>query len=129
MLTAIFRWIDRNLLELGREMRLSYLPPLMVYCAAGVSGLTGIVGTFFVKDYLGLSASFLAALGFWAVGVELRGPRLVGEVGTGEVGIAEVEEEVPAPEEEEEPCWSGVVVLFSTATTFHPSFLSSVVIR
>jgi MFS family permease len=47
-------------------MRLSYLPPLMVYLAAGVSGLTGIVGTFFVKDYLGLSAAFLAALGFWA---------------------------------------------------------------
>ena len=66
MLHAIYRWFDRNLLELGREMRLSYLPPLMVYCAAGVSGLTGIVGTFFVKDYLGLSAAFLAALGFWA---------------------------------------------------------------
>jgi len=66
VLHAIYRWIDRNLLELGREMRLSYLPPLMVYCAAGVSGLTGIVGTFFVKDYLGLSAAFLAALGFWA---------------------------------------------------------------
>ncbi|MBL8425356.1 MAG: hypothetical protein JNK06_17955 [Candidatus Accumulibacter phosphatis] len=47
-------------------MRLSYLPPLMVYVAAGVSGLTGIVGTFFVKEYLGLSAAFLAALGFWA---------------------------------------------------------------
>jgi hypothetical protein len=66
VLHALYRWIDRNLLELGREMRLSYLPPLMVYCAAGVSGLTGIVGTFFVKDYLGLSAAFLAALGFWA---------------------------------------------------------------
>lgn len=66
MPNAVFRWIDRNLLELGREMRLSFLPPLMVYCAAGVSGLTGIVGTFFVKDYLGLSAAFLAALGFWA---------------------------------------------------------------
>ncbi len=38
----------------------------MVYMAAGISGLTGIVGTFFVKDYLGLSAAFLAALGFWA---------------------------------------------------------------
>jgi hypothetical protein len=47
-------------------MRLSYLPPLMVYLAAGVSGLTGIVGTFFVKEYLGISAEFLAALGFWA---------------------------------------------------------------
>jgi MFS family permease len=66
VLTGACRWIDRNILELGRELRLSYLPPLMVYLAAGVSGLTGIVGTFFVKDYLGLSAAFLAALGFWA---------------------------------------------------------------
>jgi MFS family permease len=63
---AVAQWLDRNILELGREMRLSYLPPLMVYMAAGISGLTGIVGTFFVKDYLGLSAAFLAALGFWA---------------------------------------------------------------
>ena len=66
MLTGIVHWIDRNILSLGREMRLSYLPPLMVYVAYGISGLTGIVGTFFVKDYLGLSAAFLAALGFWA---------------------------------------------------------------
>jgi hypothetical protein len=63
---AAWHWLDRNFFELGREMRLSYLPPLMVYVAAGISGLTGIVGTFFVKDYLGLSAEFLAALGFWA---------------------------------------------------------------
>lgn len=63
---ALWRWFDENIFELGREMRLSYLPPLMVYMAAGVSGITGIVGTFFVKDYLGLSAAFLAALGFWA---------------------------------------------------------------
>src|SRR3989344_6681465 len=60
------RWIDENIFSLGREMRLSYLPPLMVYLAAGIAGLTSIVGTFFVKDYLGLSAEFLAALGFWA---------------------------------------------------------------
>ncbi len=66
LLRKVSGWLDRNILELGREMRLSYLPPLMVYLAAGVSGLTGIVGTFFVKDYLGLSAEFLAALGFWA---------------------------------------------------------------
>ncbi|MBD3610692.1 MAG: hypothetical protein HUJ30_09105, partial [Gammaproteobacteria bacterium] len=59
-------WIDRYVLELGREFRLSYLPPLMVYMAYGISGLTGIVGAFFVKDYLGLSAEFLAALLFWA---------------------------------------------------------------
>ena len=60
------RWIDTTILDLGRQVRLSYLPPLMVYLAAGVSGLTAIVGTFFVKDYLGLSAAFLAGLAFWA---------------------------------------------------------------
>ena len=59
-------WIDRNFLALGREMRLSYLPPLMVYVAAGISGLTAIVATFYVKERLGLSAEFLAGLGFWA---------------------------------------------------------------
>jgi hypothetical protein len=62
---AVLGWIDRNILALGREMRLSYLPPLMVYAAAGISGLTAIVGTFYVKEQLGLSAEFLAALGFW----------------------------------------------------------------
>jgi len=66
MLKKLYYWVDRNILELGREMRLSFLPPLMVYMAYGISGLTGIVGTFFVKDYLGLSAEFLAALMFWA---------------------------------------------------------------
>ncbi|MGR9106565.1 MAG: hypothetical protein ACU843_06485 [Gammaproteobacteria bacterium] len=60
-------WFERTILDLGRQFRLSYLPPLMVYLSAGVSGLTGIVGTFFVKEYLGLSAEFLAALGFWAM--------------------------------------------------------------
>ncbi|MCG6895811.1 MAG: hypothetical protein LJE61_11245 [Thiocapsa sp.] len=67
MWTRAYRWLDRTVLELGREVRLSYLPPLMVYLAAGVSGLTAIVGTFFVKDYLGLSAELLAALAFWAM--------------------------------------------------------------
>ncbi len=64
-LSLITRWFNANILALGREMRLSYLPPLMVYVAAGVSGLTGIVGTFYVKEKLGLSAEFLAMLGFW----------------------------------------------------------------
>jgi hypothetical protein len=67
MALTLRRWIDRNILELGRELRLSYLPPLMVYMAAGISSLTGIVGTFFVKDYLNLSIAFLAALSFWMV--------------------------------------------------------------
>jgi hypothetical protein len=59
-------WFDNNIIGLTRQMRLSYLPPLMVYMAAGISGLTGIVGTFFIKDYLDLPAEFLAMLGFWA---------------------------------------------------------------
>jgi hypothetical protein len=47
-------------------VRLSYLPPLLVYAAYGVSGLTGIVGAFFVKDFLDVSAAFVAGLAFWA---------------------------------------------------------------
>jgi hypothetical protein len=62
----IWRWFDDTFLDLGRQFRWSYLPPLMVYLAAGVSGLTAIVGTFFIKDYLDLSAAFLAGLAFWA---------------------------------------------------------------
>jgi len=65
MLSRVFRWFERTVIELGREVRLSFLPPLMVYLAYGASNVTSIVGTFFVKDYLGLSAEFLAALGFW----------------------------------------------------------------
>ena len=47
-------------------MRWSYLPPLMVYLAAGISGFTGIIESFFVIEQLGLSAAFLAGLAFWA---------------------------------------------------------------
>ena len=65
-LNTVSRWMDENVRSLGRDMRWSFLPPLMVYMAAGVQGLTGIVGTFFVKERLGLSAEFLAALAFWA---------------------------------------------------------------
>ncbi|MEZ5603024.1 MAG: hypothetical protein R3E41_02175 [Burkholderiaceae bacterium] len=53
------RWFDANVLSLeGRDMRLSYLPPLMVYMASGISGLTAIVGTFFVKGISGCRPSF-----------------------------------------------------------------------
>ena len=62
----LWRWFDDTFLDLGRQFRWSYLPPLMVYLAAGVSGLTSIVGTFFIKEYLDLSAAFLAGLAFWA---------------------------------------------------------------
>jgi len=60
------QWFARTVLDLRRQFRWSFLPPLMVYFAAGISGITSIVGAFFVKDYLGLSAAFLAGLAFWA---------------------------------------------------------------
>jgi hypothetical protein len=65
-LTAAQAWFERTFIDIFRQLRWSFLPPLMVYFAAGISGLTAIVGTFFVKEYLGLSAAFLAALTFWA---------------------------------------------------------------
>jgi hypothetical protein len=64
--SRLWRWIKNDFLGIAREMRWSYLPPLMVYFAAGVSGFTGIIESFFVKEELGLTAAFLAGLGFWA---------------------------------------------------------------
>ena len=59
-MNKVFKFLDETLIDLGRQFKWSYLPPLMIYMAAGISGLTGIVGIFFVKDYLNLSAAFLA---------------------------------------------------------------------
>ena len=61
-----WRWFVGDFLGIFREMRWSYLPPLMVYLAAGISAFTGIIESFFVKEQLGLSAEFLAGLAFWA---------------------------------------------------------------
>jgi BT1 family protein len=63
---ALEVWLQATFVDPARQWRWSFLPPLMVYLAAGVSGLTAIVGTFFVKEHLGLAASFLAGLTFWA---------------------------------------------------------------
>lgn len=63
----VWRWIDSTFIDLIREFRWSYLPPLMIYLAFGVQGLTAIAGTFFIKEYLDLSAAFLASLGFWTI--------------------------------------------------------------
>ena len=63
---SLWRWFTKDFLGIVWEMRWSYVPPLMVYLAAGVSGFTGIIESFFVKEELGLSAAFLASLGFWA---------------------------------------------------------------
>ena len=68
--SALFKkflnWLKNDFFGIVKEMRWSYLPPLMVYLAAGISGFTGIIESFFVKENLGLSAAFLASLGFWA---------------------------------------------------------------
>lgn len=64
--TCLWRWLREDFFGIVREMRWSYVPPLMVYLAAGVSSFTGIIESFFIKEKLGLSAEFLAALGFWA---------------------------------------------------------------
>jgi hypothetical protein len=62
----LWRWFIDDFLGIAREMRWTYVPPLMIYFAAGISGFTGIIESFFVKEQLGLSAAFLASLGFWA---------------------------------------------------------------
>ena len=62
---AAFTWADPALLELRRQMRWAYLPPLMIYLADGISSTTGIGGTFSSRN-LGQSAAFLASLGFGA---------------------------------------------------------------
>jgi hypothetical protein len=59
-------WYQKDFLGVIQQARWSYLPPLMVYFAAGVSGFTGIIESFFVKENLGLNPAFLAGLGFWA---------------------------------------------------------------
>lgn len=66
IIQQIKTWLFDDFLGIVREMRFSYLPPLLVYFAFGVSGFTGIVESFYVKEELGLSAAFLAGLGFWA---------------------------------------------------------------
>jgi len=57
--------LDDSVLQPIRAMRLRYLPLLMIYFAAGASGLAGIAESFWVKEELGLSAEALVALGVW----------------------------------------------------------------
>lgn len=59
-------WFQSDFPGVIRQLRWCYLPPLLVYFAAGVSGFTGIIESFFVKENLGLNPAFLASLGFWA---------------------------------------------------------------
>lgn len=63
--TAKAIWVNEFVAPV-KSIKISYLPPLMVYFAAGVSGLTGVVESFFVAKVLGLEANFLAVLAYWA---------------------------------------------------------------
>lgn len=60
-----YAWFDQIFLDLLRQLRWSFLPPLLIYFAYGVQGITSVVATFFVKEYLDLEAAFLAGLAFW----------------------------------------------------------------
>lgn len=66
ILVNMVGWFQNDFLGVIQQVRWRYLPPLMVYFAAGVSGFTGIIESFFVKENLGLNPVFLASLGFWA---------------------------------------------------------------
>lgn len=64
---ALFQKImSRIFYDLKDHFHWSFLPPLMIYFSAGLSGLTAVTGAFYVKEQLGLTAAFLAGLGFWA---------------------------------------------------------------
>ncbi len=57
--------ISSEIRDLQNNWQWSYLPPMMIYFAAGIQGFSAIAGTFFVKEHLDLSAEFLASLAFW----------------------------------------------------------------
>ena len=49
-----------------RALRWRYVPLLLIYFAYGISGITGIAETFWIKKELDLSPEDLASLAFWA---------------------------------------------------------------
>lgn len=53
-------------LEMFKDFNIQWLAPLMVYFAAGLGGLTGLSGTFLIKEKFGFDAEFLITVGFWA---------------------------------------------------------------
>jgi len=42
MIKSLILFFKHTFLDLGKQFHISYLPPLMIYVAAGVSGLTGM---------------------------------------------------------------------------------------
>ena len=66
-------WLDRNVYDLARQMRLSYVPPLMVYLAAGVSGLNRYCRYFFrqgISRFIRRISGCSELLGHAALGTE-----------------------------------------------------------
>jgi len=57
--------IKKSLLNPIKHFKIKYLPLLMVYFAYGASGISGVAETFWVKEYLNLSAAALVSLGVW----------------------------------------------------------------
>jgi MFS family permease len=49
-----------------KAMRLEYIPLLAVYFSVGLSALTNVTGSFFVKEYLKIDSADLIAIGIWA---------------------------------------------------------------
>src|SRR5689334_15684806 len=66
MIVTPLRATIANAVHVFRQFRLSFLPPMMIYLAFGAAAVTGIVETFFAKDYLSVSPEFLAGVLFWA---------------------------------------------------------------
>ena len=57
-------WFDAVVVDLVRQMRWSFLPPLMIYFSAGVSGLTAIVARFLLRITWGYQRHFWPVLPF-----------------------------------------------------------------
>lgn len=58
-------WLARIALTPLKELRLAYLPLLMIYYSYGALGLTAIADSFWVKKELGLTPAGLAAIAAW----------------------------------------------------------------
>ncbi len=71
--SSFWRWLMKDFFGIIREMRWTYVPPLMVYLAAGISGFTGIIESF-CKRRTGALGSFSRrawVLGRASLGLEM----------------------------------------------------------
>ncbi len=59
------RALKKLLKVLFGDLKMRYIPLLLIYFAYGISGFTSVAETFWVKERLGLSAEALIAISFW----------------------------------------------------------------